>query len=150
VAAATLAAVALAAATLVAGEAPAATLAVLAAAAGTLVAAAAAAATSAVVAVAAAAVAVELAAAEAAVAAESGSGKWRWRRQQQQQNGWLLVNVVDIGDAWLKINKRKHIFCIKISPFINYWMENVYHSHEYVLPDTKRQNVAKKAYLHAE
>jgi hypothetical protein len=31
-----------------------------------------------------------------------------------------LVNVVDVGDAGLKINKRKHIFCIKFSPFINY------------------------------
>jgi hypothetical protein len=29
-------------------------------------------------------------------------------------------------------------------------MENVYHSHENVLPDIKQQNVAKKAYLHAE
>jgi hypothetical protein len=29
-------------------------------------------------------------------------------------------------------------------------MENFYHSQENFLPDTKRQNVAKKAYLHAE
>ena len=29
-------------------------------------------------------------------------------------------------------------------------LENIYHSRENVLPDTKRQRVAKKAYLHAE
>jgi hypothetical protein len=146
-----LAGVALAAVTWVAGEAAVATSAVVAAAAATLVAAAAATATSAAMAVAVAAVAVEATAAEVTVAGESGSGGgssssgmvvglccWCWRRMTKKIKG-------------------KHVFCIKFSPFISYWMENVYQSHEKqnewhknnrfihqnVLPHTNWQNVTK-------
>jgi hypothetical protein len=76
----------------------------------------------------------------------SSSGKhrpwWQWRRQQWQWNQWrrkqqwqrkVAVAAAAAAVEWLvigqccqcwqrmiKINKRKHIFCIKFSPFINY------------------------------
>ncbi len=95
------------------------------------------------VAVVAAIAAVEAAVEEEAVAAESGvvGGS--------SSSGMVIGQCCQCWQCMTK-NRRKHVFCIKFSPFISCWMENVYHSHKNVLPNINWQNVAKKACLHAE
>jgi hypothetical protein len=68
---------------------------------------------------------------------------------------WSLINVVDVG-CWQRMSKN-----IKKLKENTSFVSNLAHSlvilngkclsfSENVLPDTKRQNLAKKAYLHAE